>query len=460
MKPAAQYLRMSTDLQLYSLDNQVSLIAEYASREGYEVTHSYEDAGKSGVTTKHRIGLKTLLRDVLAGAPFSTILVVDVSRWGRYQDPDEAAHYEFLCREAGVRVVYCAEPFDDDRSPTASIVKNLKRVMAAEYSRQLADRCRLGIRRRRLAGGKGGGRAPYGFRRQVENLDGTMGPLLADGERRFRPDQTVKIVKGPPEELRVVRRIFRLFADGLCGVTEIAHILNAASVPYRNGQKWNDTRVKAVLRNEIAIGFHVFNRQPWSFGQPLPKLPPEEWLRVQVLSPVVSRALFDRAQAKFASLNGNVFTDDEMLQKLRLLRSKHGYLSRRLIDADPDVQWSGAYVRRFGSMLRVYDLVGWEGVRRAGEHVDAAGMEPDEIVKRLKAVHTKVGYLNSKLIEATPTLPSVATIKKRLGTLDEAYRLAGYDLTHSQKLQGGWERRRARQLEKRRSAAAPAVTSS
>jgi hypothetical protein len=32
------------------------------------------------------------------------------SRWGRFQDADESAHYEFLCKSAGIPVHYCAEP--------------------------------------------------------------------------------------------------------------------------------------------------------------------------------------------------------------------------------------------------------------------------------------------------------------------------------------------------------------
>jgi DNA invertase Pin-like site-specific DNA recombinase len=47
-----------------------------------------------------------LVADVVAGQDvFDTILVYDVSRWGRFQDADESAHLEFLCRSAGVRPV-------------------------------------------------------------------------------------------------------------------------------------------------------------------------------------------------------------------------------------------------------------------------------------------------------------------------------------------------------------------
>ena len=47
----------------------------------------------------------------------------------------KARYYEFICKQAGVKVAYCAEQFHNDGSLISSIVKNIKRVMAAEYSR-------------------------------------------------------------------------------------------------------------------------------------------------------------------------------------------------------------------------------------------------------------------------------------------------------------------------------------
>src|SRR3954463_6728264 len=127
MRQAAQYLRMSTEHQQYSLENQSARIAAYAAEKGYVITSSYTDAGKSGVTVRKRAGLKQLLHDVVAGAAnFDLILVYDISRWGRFQDTDEAAHYEFICRQAGTPVEYCAEPFSNDASISASIWKALR----------------------------------------------------------------------------------------------------------------------------------------------------------------------------------------------------------------------------------------------------------------------------------------------------------------------------------------------
>jgi DNA invertase Pin-like site-specific DNA recombinase len=81
--PAAEYVRMSTDQQDYSIPHQQYAIANYAAVQRLKVVKSYADAGKSGLDLRHRPGLQSLLRDVASGNPgFNVILVYDVSRWG------------------------------------------------------------------------------------------------------------------------------------------------------------------------------------------------------------------------------------------------------------------------------------------------------------------------------------------------------------------------------------------
>ena len=114
---AAQYVRMSTELQRYSIENQAAAIAAYAQDKNLTIVRTYRDEGRSGLRIKGRTGLVGLIEDVQSGrADFDHILVYDVSRWGRFQDVDESAHYEFICRQGGVRVAYCAEQFDNDGS--------------------------------------------------------------------------------------------------------------------------------------------------------------------------------------------------------------------------------------------------------------------------------------------------------------------------------------------------------
>lgn len=124
---------MSTEHQRYSTENQAAAIRQYAKRRGLEVVRTYADEGKSGLRIDGRDALKQLIEDVQGGkADFSTILVYDVSRWGRFQDANESAYYEYICRRAGISVQYCAEQFENDRSPVSTIVKGVKRAMAGE----------------------------------------------------------------------------------------------------------------------------------------------------------------------------------------------------------------------------------------------------------------------------------------------------------------------------------------
>src|SRR5260221_860688 len=178
--PAAQYLRMSTEHQQYSLENQSTAIQRYASSQGFEVVRTYSDAAKSGLVLRHRIGLRQLLQDVVASDPgYRVILVYDVSRWGRFQDTDESAHYEFLCKSAGIPVHYCAETFANDGTLPSLIMKALKRTMAGEYSRELGVKTFAGQKRLTLLGFKQGGVPGYGLRRVLISASGVPKQELA-----------------------------------------------------------------------------------------------------------------------------------------------------------------------------------------------------------------------------------------------------------------------------------------
>src|ERR1700723_4244142 len=89
---AAEYVRMSTDHQQYSTENQRDAIRRFADTHGITIVRSFVDAGKSGVGIQGRDALQDLLRTVESGqADFNTILVYDVSRSGRFRESDEGA---------------------------------------------------------------------------------------------------------------------------------------------------------------------------------------------------------------------------------------------------------------------------------------------------------------------------------------------------------------------------------
>lgn len=132
---------------------------------------------------------------------FDTILVYDISRWGRFQDVDESAHYEFICRQAGVQVIYCAEHFVDDGSPMYALMKGVKRIMAAEYSRELGAKVLLAQCRFSQMGYKQGGRPGYGLRRVPIGQDGAIKAALQFGERKPAATDRVALKHGPADEV-------------------------------------------------------------------------------------------------------------------------------------------------------------------------------------------------------------------------------------------------------------------
>lgn len=182
---AAEYVRMSTEHQQYSTLNQAEKIREYAAHRGIEIVRTYADDGKSGLSIGGRASLKKLIADVEAGeTDFTIILVYDVSRWGRFQDADESAYYEYICHRAGINVAYCAEQFENDGSQASTIIKSVKRVMAGEYSRELSVKVFAGQCRLIELGYRQGGPAGYGLRRVLIDQNGSVKAELSRGEHK------------------------------------------------------------------------------------------------------------------------------------------------------------------------------------------------------------------------------------------------------------------------------------
>ncbi len=225
---AVIYARMSTEQQRYSIENQCEALQQYAVRHEMEVVRKYVDEGKSGLSLDGRDALQCLIQLVQKGeADFEVILVYDVSRWGRFQDADEGAYYEYLCRMAHIRVIYCAEQFDNDGSPISTIVKGVKRAMAGEYSRELSAKVFQGQRRLIQLGFRQGGTGGFGLRRMLIDQQGqSKGELLTGQHKSIQTDRVV-LVPGPKREVETVQWIYSQFTRYSRSEAEIATSLNA-----------------------------------------------------------------------------------------------------------------------------------------------------------------------------------------------------------------------------------------
>src|SRR5438477_7166692 len=302
---AAAYVRMSTEHQQYSTSNQMDVIRDFAKRRGMQITKDYSDAGKSGLNIQGREALAQMIQDVQDGkVNFSSILVYDVSRWGRFQDADESAYYEYICRRAGIEVRYCAEQFENDGSIASTIVKTVKRAMAGEYSRELSTKVFAGQCRLVELGFRQGGFAGYGLRRRLVDQNGNPKAVLAFGEQKSLQTDRVVLEPGPVEEVETVRRMFAMFAHEEKHQREIAAILNKEQIRTDLGRRWTASSVQQVLTNEKYIGNNVFNRASAKLTNKRIANPPEMWVRVVGAFPaIVDPELFQAARAKLAMRN-------------------------------------------------------------------------------------------------------------------------------------------------------------
>src|SRR5260370_139153 len=267
---AAEYVRMSTEHQKYSTKNQSDAIHEFAEKHGLESVQTYADEGKSGLRIDGRDALKRLISDVQNGrVDFETILVYDVSRWGRFQDADESAYYEYICKRAGITVQYCAEQFENDGTPVSTIVKSVKRAMAGEYSRELSAKVFAGQCRLIQLGFRQGGPAGIGLRR-----------LLLDE----RGDAKAELKWGGHK-----------------------------SLPTDRERPWTRAVVHQVLTNEKYIGNNIFNRVSYKLKERRVRNPPERWVRAEgVFEAIVPNATFAEAR-EIIQARARRLTDDELL---------------------------------------------------------------------------------------------------------------------------------------------------
>lgn len=439
---AAQYLRMSSENQRYSTENQQNAIAEYADQHGYQVVASYIDAGKSGLSLKGRDALRQLLGDALgAKRLFKAILVLDVSRWGRFQNPDQAAHYEFLCRQAGISVVYCAEPFGQDEAPVTTIVKHLKRVMAGEYSRELSGKLARAKRQQAELGFRQGSRVLYGFRRVLVDTSRNPKQFLKFGERKALSNDKVVVVPGPPEELEVIRRIFGMYVLEELSITKIAQCLADENVTGTAGSLLTPAIVRRILSSELCIGRMTYNRTVHRLQKPVMKNPESAWTRFNAFEPVIPIDLYTRAQQRL--MRHRLWDKETIKTALRTLLAREGYLKQKLIGHANDVPSADTVAAHFGSLYAAYEAVGYRPPPVSPFGNNGRHWSKKEILSGLRKLHSTRGYITNRLINKCGFLPSSNYIRRHLGALSDALRQAGLPvIPHSEVQKRSWERRK------------------
>ena len=252
LEPAAAYLRMSSDPQEGSIEQQRSELAKLAEKHGYRIIREYVDEGKSGSKeTEKRTGFLKMIADSHK-REFRVILCWDLQRFGRL-DPLKAAGYKDTLRTNGVCLHTVKEGIVKWESFEEYIVDAVRQGAAHEYSKSLSRDTIRGRLDMLARGEYPNGKVPFGYDKLYVSPEGREYPV--------RRSETFKKGKGwkrflviNEQEAKVIKFIFREYVDKDTSMREIARQIKAVR-PKGDNELWTKDTVKATLTNKTYAGY-------------------------------------------------------------------------------------------------------------------------------------------------------------------------------------------------------------
>jgi len=309
-----------------SIENQRTLLAEYAELQGWNVAQVYIDDGYSGGSFDNRPAFQQMVRDAQAGL-VDLILVKDLSRLGR--DYIETGRYTNEVFPAlGVRFIALMDNIDsagnDDLLPFRSILNDY-------YLKDLSRKVKSVLKAKAEKGEYIGCWSPYGFSKDPDNKN----RLLID-----------------EYAANIVRRIFGMRAQGF-GFAKIAAVLNSEGILsprtyfYRQAgvekppKVWVACVVRDILCNEAYIGHSVKFKtgyMSYKIRQVIYK-PKDEWIRCEDVYPTIIDPLTWEAVRRLDCIKNTsteLETETSLFQGLlrcadcggTLVHKKSSYISR------------------------------------------------------------------------------------------------------------------------------------
>lgn len=296
----AYYRHSAEDKQENSVGIQKQHIEKFAAKYNVEVIHEEADEGVSGLTD-HRPAFQRLFDNWIENPeapPFDYVLVYDVSRWGRFQDLEEATLYSIRCKRRGKKIIYVDQGFPREGDDfTDHLLIQFKRWKAADFSRELSGKVFWGGVEVTKQGYSAGGMPPFGLSRLLLNEAKEPVQVLKRGEHKMISNQRVTFIPSGDDASKIVEEIFILFTKYWHTPAEIAHRLNREDKLSTTGKPWNRERVVRILSNEAYCGSQVYNKTWSRLKKPQHSNPKSEWIVApNAFEGIVSRETFFQAQ--------------------------------------------------------------------------------------------------------------------------------------------------------------------
>lgn len=274
-----------------SIQNQKSMLLQYAIEQGWELYNIYSDDDYAGAD-RRRPEFNRLLKDA-EQHKFDIILCKTQSRFTRELELVEK-YIHGLFPVWGIRFISIVDNADTANKGNKKS-RQINGLVNEWYLEDMSDNIRSVLTNRRVNGFHIGAFALYGYKKDPNQ----KGHLIIDEEAAI-----------------VVREVFTLFANGH-GKTAIARMLNDRGIPnpteykrrhglrYRqpeskNSTLWKYSAISDMLVNEIYIGNMVqgkYGSVSYKTKQNKPR-PKSEWYIVEgTHEPIIDRELWNRVQS-------------------------------------------------------------------------------------------------------------------------------------------------------------------
>lgn len=229
------YCRVSTDKkdQRNSLAAQTRFFEkEFARHPNWIGKHIFYDEGISGTSLKKRKDFNKMIDAAKAGQ-YQLIITKDVSRFSR--NVENAMSIVVDLQKRGVYIIFLSDEINTQRQEDRELLTAAIKQAEGE-SLKLSNKVRWGQQESMMEGVVFGRKEMFGY--NIVRDEET-------GKQRF------VII---PDEADIVKRIFRMFANGM-GTYKIAKQLEQEGIPTKRSKgEWSNTVILRLLRNEKYVG--------------------------------------------------------------------------------------------------------------------------------------------------------------------------------------------------------------
>ncbi len=219
------------------------------------------------------------------------------------------------------------------------------------------------------------------------------------GERKSLTTDRVILVPGSKSQCDCVEYIFSRALQG-DGCTAIARDLNQLGIPFEGSQNslWTNGKVFRIVTNPKYAGWNVWNRGTERILSKFRHVDPKEWItKPGAFRAIVDQETFDRAQAALPRQADFLWSDAELLRKLRRLLETKGRISESILLRSRGMPSPNVLKSHFGSLRQACETVGYYRPNEDGYRIEK--FEPSLRLRR--AVVRRIKKLFPSNVEVT-----------------------------------------------------------